>query len=461
MDQGNASSDGDVTATSGDSALAAIEVRLPTFWPKNPQVWFTQVEASFHLRRITPQIARYYHVVASLPAKVADQLDDVLALPPREDAYDHLKTILLARTMTSESSRIQQLLTAEELGDRRPTQLLHRMKQLLGPQASDAQGSILRELFLQKLPQGMHMILAAADDMPLDRLAVLADRTAEYSSQTYKCRFCPAAPESTAQRPEYLSKHAQASTRPPSPTRRAAVGARHQGLRSMLTFSAGAGWGASLCLTWAGRSTICHGSWSAMAHTAPSVSMVGRDPEVNKGAPTSPLFAVPLVVIAQTFPKWKGGRAFWTSVALLGASSSMAAIGETWVRSRLGSRRSCADCAVIGRSAYPHAMVALQVPLQGLSPDCPGSCGVGRGVPFFCASELIGCWEGDARGVSLSLRLSSYTWGFASWNHASVSSPNPTPASSSPVTAAGSLLSAIRERALCPASPFQAFDPLF
>lgn len=191
MDQGNASSDGGVTATSGDSGLATIEVRLPTFWPKNPLVWFTQVEARFHLRRITSQMARYYHVVASLPPEVADQLDDVLALPPREDAYDHLKTVLLARTRTSESSRIQQLLTAEELGDRRPTQLLHRMKQLLGPQASEAQGSILRELFLQKLPQGMRMILATADGMPLDRLAVLADRTAEHSSQTVSAVATP------------------------------------------------------------------------------------------------------------------------------------------------------------------------------------------------------------------------------------------------------------------------------
>ena len=56
------------------------------------------------------------------------------------------------------------------------------MRQLLGPQATDSQDRILRELFLQKLPQGMRMVLAAADDMPLDRLATLADRTAEYSA---------------------------------------------------------------------------------------------------------------------------------------------------------------------------------------------------------------------------------------------------------------------------------------
>ncbi|CAN7993126.1 unnamed protein product [Ixodes hexagonus] len=48
-----------------------------------------------------------------------------------------------------------------------------------------AQNSILRELSLQKLPQGMRMILATADDMPLDSLVVLANRTMENSSPTF------------------------------------------------------------------------------------------------------------------------------------------------------------------------------------------------------------------------------------------------------------------------------------
>ncbi|KAM7302655.1 hypothetical protein ISCGN_018163 [Ixodes scapularis] len=94
----------------------------------------------------------------------------------------YLRGVLLERTTASERTRIQQLLTAQELGDRRPSQLFHEMRQLLGPQASGSQDPILQELFHQKLPQGIRMILAAADDMPLGRLAILADRTAEYAS---------------------------------------------------------------------------------------------------------------------------------------------------------------------------------------------------------------------------------------------------------------------------------------
>ncbi|KAM7294636.1 multidrug resistance-associated protein 1-like [Ixodes scapularis] len=47
-----------------------------------------------------------------------------------------------------EASRLQQLLSPEELGGRQPSQRLHRMRELLCEQASDASNPILRELFL-------------------------------------------------------------------------------------------------------------------------------------------------------------------------------------------------------------------------------------------------------------------------------------------------------------------------
>lgn len=183
---------GDIDEASGTQVTGTLPLRLPPFWPKNPQVWFTQVEAHFHLRKITTQISRFYHVVASLPPQVADEIDDVLSQTPSDNAYDHLKSVLLTRTMATERSRIQQLLTAQELGDRRPSQLLHQMRQLLGSHNHDGHDAILRELFLQKLPEGMRMILAAADDMSLDRLAILADRTADYSAPAVRAVTTPA-----------------------------------------------------------------------------------------------------------------------------------------------------------------------------------------------------------------------------------------------------------------------------
>lgn len=67
-------------------------------------------------------------------------------------------------------------MTSQELGDCRPSQLLP------GSQNSANQDTILREFFLSKLPERIRIDLAAAEDMSLDQLAVLADRTADYSA---------------------------------------------------------------------------------------------------------------------------------------------------------------------------------------------------------------------------------------------------------------------------------------
>ncbi|CAN7938206.1 unnamed protein product, partial [Ixodes hexagonus] len=171
----------DLAATRYKS-LAGGPFKLPSFWVKNPRVWFLQVEAQFQLRHITSSLTKYFHIVSSLPPEVADEVDDLLAPPPATEPYEQLKTTILDRKTTSERTRLQQLLAAEELGDRRPSQMLHRMRQLLGDQSVDSNSPLLRELFLQRLPQQIVVVLAATDDMNLDKLAQVADRIAGYST---------------------------------------------------------------------------------------------------------------------------------------------------------------------------------------------------------------------------------------------------------------------------------------
>ena len=158
-------------------SIAVATVKLPPYWPADPLLWFAQVEAQFTTRRITQQRTMYDYVVAHLAPEFAVEVRDLILTPPADNPYEALKRELVKRTAASEQRRLQQLFTGEELGDRKPSQLLRRMQQLLGDKKPDK--SFLRELFLQRLPANVRMVLASTGDSSLDELANLADNIME------------------------------------------------------------------------------------------------------------------------------------------------------------------------------------------------------------------------------------------------------------------------------------------
>ena len=102
-------------------SLTPVSIKLPPYWPSDPQIWFVQAEAQFALHGINVQKTMFDYIVACLSPEFASEVHELLIWPPDDEPYNKLKALLIQCTMASEQKRLQQLLNMEELGDHTPT----------------------------------------------------------------------------------------------------------------------------------------------------------------------------------------------------------------------------------------------------------------------------------------------------------------------------------------------------
>ena len=77
--------------------------------------------------------------------------------------FSQLRKALFEANEPSMDSKLDELLDASELGDRRPTELLSRMRHLMGTEQSP---TLLKKLFLSKLPVDVkRVVVASGTDM--------------------------------------------------------------------------------------------------------------------------------------------------------------------------------------------------------------------------------------------------------------------------------------------------------
>lgn len=162
------------------SSINSVSVKVPPFWPDEPELWFAQLESQFALANITIDSTKYNYVISNLDYKYVTEIKDIIKSPPTVNKYDKIKSELISRLSSSHEQRVRQLMSHEDIGDRKPSQFLRHLQNLAGPNVPD---EFVRSIWSSRLPSHVQVIVASQSKCNLDDLAKLADTVNDVITQ--------------------------------------------------------------------------------------------------------------------------------------------------------------------------------------------------------------------------------------------------------------------------------------
>lgn len=168
--------DAPTESTFANQELCRVGVRLPPFWPEDPEFWFAQIEGQFALSGITSDVTKFHYVISHLDHQYSREVRDIIIAPPENGKYLKLKAEMIKRLTASQEKRVQQLLMHEELGDRKPSQFLRHLQTLAGANVPE---DFVRTIWSSRLPTNLQTVLAAQPSKSLEVLSDLADKVSE------------------------------------------------------------------------------------------------------------------------------------------------------------------------------------------------------------------------------------------------------------------------------------------
>lgn len=149
-------------------------IHMPVFKPDDINAWFRRVEHWFSLQRITREEDRYSFLASQIDHPAVSYMPEWSTQPP-ENPYTVVKKKMIAIFEDSTQTRIQKLLEQKPLGDMKPSLMLAEMRNV----AIGVDDTVLRNLWLNRLPPAAKSVITILSNSTLDEAAKAADDVME------------------------------------------------------------------------------------------------------------------------------------------------------------------------------------------------------------------------------------------------------------------------------------------
>jgi len=106
-----------------------MDLWIPEFSPADPEIWFHIIESNFKTAGIVADSTKYIYVLNSIGSRYITEVRDITLDPPKERAYDVIKSELIKRLSLPQEQKYR-LLMREEIGDCKPSQFLRSLRNL-------------------------------------------------------------------------------------------------------------------------------------------------------------------------------------------------------------------------------------------------------------------------------------------------------------------------------------------
>lgn len=166
---------GIIATHSSPDIAAGVQVRLPGFWRHSPQQWFIHVEEIFEINLIRLNLIKVNHVLSALDEDCIRIISDLVG---PDIPYSLVKQRLISAFSFPQAISFRTIAQPGGIGDRRPSQYLHYIRNILPDGIDDA---AVKEIWLQNLPQHILTVISGFDGS-LECLAEQADRIMDASA---------------------------------------------------------------------------------------------------------------------------------------------------------------------------------------------------------------------------------------------------------------------------------------